>query len=210
MTDPTDPQDLDTPDTRAAALVEAHRLARDSGPRAGSRGGAARTFPTLSQIIAADSVSVEFAAEVFSTSPEVVRAWLDAPGSSLRSVDGGRLSLRSIVELSDVMDEIYRAGSRQEIRTAIGVMHDEGPPPRADGDQSVDPPDLTDPRWSWNAAACETCFAEQYPGLVATRLRESYLARCSWCAQATDSGVFVRRDPASVPYPRLVDEEKAP
>lgn len=60
----------------------------------------------------------------------------------------------------------------------------------------------------WNQASCDACWNERNPDRPAFRLLEETgdEETCSWCGETTHSGIYVRADPASVPYPREEDD----
>jgi hypothetical protein len=72
-------------------------------------------------------------------------------------------------------------------------------------------------RLSWNQPRCESCWFEvegDWDGdhLLAVRrpVRRpgpTVIEQCAWCGRPTFIGIFVRADPASVPFPRLQREE---
>lgn len=57
---------------------------------------------------------------------------------------------------------------------------------------------------SWTQAICEACWNERNPDRPATAIKPEFAdeERCCWCGKATRSGIYVRADPAKVPYPR--------
>jgi hypothetical protein len=59
---------------------------------------------------------------------------------------------------------------------------------------------------NWNQPCCEACFAQRNPDRKPYRLlQENGPERCAWCGNATASGIYVRHDPADVPYPAADD-----
>lgn len=54
---------------------------------------------------------------------------------------------------------------------------------------------------SWTQPVCDDCYDWQRPETPPHRLVEREPERCAWCGKLTLSGIFVRADPASVPYP---------
>ena len=56
---------------------------------------------------------------------------------------------------------------------------------------------------TWTQAACAECYNRERPGKVPTRMKPEYreTERCCWCGEDTRSGIYVRVDPATVPYP---------
>ena len=73
--------------------------------------------------------------------------------------------------------------------------------------------------WSWTQPCCERCWIERHAVwdeaemdlLIGLRLPvqviEPDLVQCAFCGSPTFIGVFVRADPASVPYPALKEDE---
>lgn len=75
-------------------------------------------------------------------------------------------------------------------------------------------------RFSWTQPICERDWVaqratwEQLPDgseklvsvPVPVRVIDANVERCSWCGEATIMGVFVRADPASVPFPALNED----
>jgi hypothetical protein len=58
-------------------------------------------------------------------------------------------------------------------------------------------------RFSWTQAACDECWEERNPGRTATRIRAEYATpeTCVYCGEGTRSGIFVRIDPTTAPFP---------
>jgi hypothetical protein len=54
---------------------------------------------------------------------------------------------------------------------------------------------------SWTQAVCDDCWDERNPDRLSPHLGAGYRERCSWCGTCTVSGIYVREDPASVPFP---------
>jgi hypothetical protein len=76
---------------------------------------------------------------------------------------------------------------------------------------------MTDKRLSWTQPICEadwvdqrSTFAEKgWDDLVVERpttVRTAPLEQCAWCGLPTFVGIYVRADPATVPYPRTDDD----
>lgn len=74
---------------------------------------------------------------------------------------------------------------------------------------------------SWDCPCCEACWLvregvwdEQgdYDVLIGLRLPvrlvDAVLEQCAWCGKPTFIGVFVRADPATVPYPAVKEPEE--
>ena len=71
---------------------------------------------------------------------------------------------------------------------------------------------------SWNQPTCERCWIIKRgrfnPDGLLLAVEEPYrmnsdarIERCAWCGQPTIVGIYVRADPAQVPYPGLKEEE---
>ena len=60
---------------------------------------------------------------------------------------------------------------------------------------------------SWTQPMCEDCWNRRNPTRRASRLADGPLERCAWCDVRTTSGIYVRANPASVPYPKDTREE---
>ena len=87
--------------------------------------------------------------------------------------------------------------------------------------ETVDPPDDVDPpTYTWDAPICERCWIDREAvwdenadqdlliGLrLPVRLMEPELEVCSFCGLPTFIGVYVRADPATVPYPKQVESD---
>ena len=58
---------------------------------------------------------------------------------------------------------------------------------------------------AWTQAICDDCFEQQQPDRRPHRMVEPDVERCSWCGRRTRSGIYLRADPASVPYPASDD-----
>ena len=66
-------------------------------------------------------------------------------------------------------------------------------------------PDCSGPAqvsWGWTRPCCLVCWHESYPGQKPVRRRATDSQTCAWCAASTVSGIFIRADPHTVPYPR--------
>lgn len=55
---------------------------------------------------------------------------------------------------------------------------------------------------SWTQAICWTCWTERHPDREAIRVVNGDPETCSYCGNETTSGIYVRDDPAGVPFPR--------
>jgi hypothetical protein len=57
---------------------------------------------------------------------------------------------------------------------------------------------------TWTQALCENCWLRDNPGREPVAIKPEFaeLERCCKCGADTFSGIYVRVDPATVPYPR--------
>lgn len=64
-------------------------------------------------------------------------------------------------------------------------------------------------RLSWRQAICERCWLRRRPGRAPVRMAWRCAERevCSYCGGDTIAGIYVRDDPAHVPFPRPEREE---
>lgn len=58
---------------------------------------------------------------------------------------------------------------------------------------------------SWTQPVCDECWAKENPDRVPVRLIHPERERCCMCGKATTSGIYVRKHPATVPYPTEED-----
>jgi hypothetical protein len=54
---------------------------------------------------------------------------------------------------------------------------------------------------SWTQAVCDDCWDERNPDRLSPRRGSGYHETCCWCGGNTRSGIYVREDPATVPFP---------
>jgi hypothetical protein len=60
---------------------------------------------------------------------------------------------------------------------------------------------------NWNQVACHDCWDRNNPGREAVRMRGAFpMLKCSWCGKPTNSGIYVRTDPRTVPFPQPDDD----
>lgn len=55
---------------------------------------------------------------------------------------------------------------------------------------------------SWTQPICISCWVIKNPGRRASRLIDSDSEICAYCGFITESGIYVRDDPANVKFPR--------
>lgn len=65
---------------------------------------------------------------------------------------------------------------------------------------------MSEPRYSWTQPCCEPCWEQRNPGRAPTRLREPKDENCVFCGLSTESGIYVRIDPAAAPHPTLLKD----
>lgn len=53
----------------------------------------------------------------------------------------------------------------------------------------------------WTQPLCDNCWGTTSPGREPGRLRKPEIERCCLCGQVTESGIYTRLDPTTVPYP---------
>ena len=58
---------------------------------------------------------------------------------------------------------------------------------------------------NWNQPICEACWSRRCPGRIPVRIADASVETCAYCGLETDSGIFVREHPDSVPFPRQED-----
>ena len=61
-------------------------------------------------------------------------------------------------------------------------------------------------RFGWTQPACEPCFKINHPGKGVMRFKPAELENCCFCNNETKSGIYVRVDPKTVPYPSIMKE----
>lgn len=57
---------------------------------------------------------------------------------------------------------------------------------------------------SWTQACCERCWFERYAPRDPLRLVDPDEEICCFCGGPSSAGIYVRVDPATVPYPQDV------
>jgi hypothetical protein len=55
---------------------------------------------------------------------------------------------------------------------------------------------------NWTQPQCAACWIERHPDRQPVRVVEAKAERCAFCGRITRAGIYVRVNPASVPYPR--------
>lgn len=63
-------------------------------------------------------------------------------------------------------------------------------------------------RYSWTQPCCDDCWNERNPDRQAYKFVEKYREKetCVYCGNTTQSGIYVRVDPAEAKYPTLIKE----
>lgn len=69
--------------------------------------------------------------------------------------------------------------------------------------QSDTEPAATRSHFQWTQPCCDACWEEHNPGRSPAALRMPEEETCVYCGQRTESGIYVRIDPARAPYPSL-------
>lgn len=54
---------------------------------------------------------------------------------------------------------------------------------------------------TWTQPICLSCWGCLYPHLPRHQVRNDHSRICCRCGAATTAGIYIRIDPASVPYP---------
>lgn len=54
------------------------------------------------------------------------------------------------------------------------------------------------PDHGWTHPMCDVCYFARYPEWKPIRMREPDMEWCCWCNDLTDSGIYMRADPAEV------------
>ena len=60
---------------------------------------------------------------------------------------------------------------------------------------------------SWTQPQCDKCWMLENPAREAVRLTMPTLEQCCTCGFATRSGIYIRRDPATVAYPTMDEDD---
>lgn len=61
----------------------------------------------------------------------------------------------------------------------------------------------TEPQMTWTQPVCADCFERENPGRQPVRMVDADSERCCLCGSMTFAGIYVRKDPKLVPYPRV-------
>lgn len=56
-------------------------------------------------------------------------------------------------------------------------------------------------RPSWTQPICDPCWISRHPARPSTRLLSPDAETCAFCGRQTTSGIYVRVDPKTVPFP---------
>jgi len=56
---------------------------------------------------------------------------------------------------------------------------------------------------SWTQPVCRDCWEQEHPGRVPHRVIDADQEFCCLCGAVTSQGIYIRRNPADVPYPTL-------
>lgn len=60
---------------------------------------------------------------------------------------------------------------------------------------------MSEHRFSWSQPCCDDCWEQRNPGRTACAVIDADKERCVYCNGETQSGIYVRIDPATAPYP---------
>lgn len=55
----------------------------------------------------------------------------------------------------------------------------------------------------WTQPICNDCWDDKHSDKPSPRVNQGDEEQCSYCGKVTVSGIYVRDDPATVPYPPL-------
>ena len=61
---------------------------------------------------------------------------------------------------------------------------------------------------NWNQPICDHCWTAREPNRVPVRVVYRQQHSCAFCGRTTQSGIYVRADPHSVPFPRRDTERE--
>lgn len=62
---------------------------------------------------------------------------------------------------------------------------------------------------SWTQPVCERCWFTEFPARRPVQfIGAEEIQHCCRCGEPTVAGIYVRRDPAAVPYPRIEKEHQ--
>lgn len=56
---------------------------------------------------------------------------------------------------------------------------------------------------SWTQNVCQRCWYDEHPDRTPVRVRSDYEAVCCMCGAHQADGIYVRKDPSRVRFPRL-------
>jgi hypothetical protein len=62
---------------------------------------------------------------------------------------------------------------------------------------------------SWTQALCTACWLVRKPGMTPVRTKFREREQCCDCGMPTTDGIYIREDPWTVKYPRVVEPEDA-
>lgn len=64
-----------------------------------------------------------------------------------------------------------------------------------------------EPRYSWNQAVCTACWYLHNPARRPATLKDPKVEHCVFCGQETESGILIRIDPKTAPFPSRVKDD---
>ena len=60
---------------------------------------------------------------------------------------------------------------------------------------------------SWSQAICSGCYDKRYPQRPPVKFKSARREQCCDCGMPTDEGIYMREDPMTVRFPRVVRDE---
>ena len=65
----------------------------------------------------------------------------------------------------------------------------------------------TGPRYSWNQAVCTSCWYLHNPARRPATTKDAPTEKCVFCGGETTSGIYIRIDPKTAPFPAKLKED---
>jgi hypothetical protein len=59
---------------------------------------------------------------------------------------------------------------------------------------------------SWTQPLCPTCWTRENPGRAPIRVKPAEREACCLCGTPTTDGIYTRKDPSTVPFPRVRED----
>jgi hypothetical protein len=60
---------------------------------------------------------------------------------------------------------------------------------------------------SFTQPICDNCWDKENPDRRSPRHMEGEIEQCCLCGESTRSGIYIRRDPKTVPYPNSTETQ---